>query len=72
MCWLFTLVPLTVLLVGSLRPDGLPSTPGWTFDHYVEVWGSAYNWRLVANTLIFTGGSTFLAIVLAHSVELAP
>ena len=50
---LLTLVPLTVLLVGSFRPDGLPSTPGWTLDHYIEVWGSAYDWRLVANTLVF-------------------
>ncbi len=64
-----TLVPLTVLLVGSFRPDGLPSTPGWTVDHYVEVWGSAYNWRLVVNTLIFAGCSTFLAIVLATALS---
>ena len=66
---LLTLVPLTVLLVGSFRPDGLPSTPGWTVDHYVEVWGSAYNWRLVVNTLIFASCSTFLAIVLATALS---
>jgi iron(III) transport system permease protein len=64
-----TLLPLTVLLVGSFRPDGLPSTPGWTVEHYVEVWGSAYNWRLVVNTLIFAGCSTFLAIVLATALS---
>jgi iron(III) transport system permease protein len=66
---LLTLVPLTVLLVGSFRPDGLPSTPGWTLDHYIEVWGSAYDWRLVANTLVFAGASTFLAIVLATALS---
>jgi iron(III) transport system permease protein len=66
---LLTLVPLTVLLVGSLRPDGLPSTPGWTLDHYIEVWGSAYNWRLVANTLIFTGCSTLFAVILATTLS---
>jgi iron(III) transport system permease protein len=66
---LLTLVPLTVLLVGSFRPDGLPSTPGWTLDHYIEVWGSAYDWRLVANTLVFASASTFLAIVLATALS---
>jgi iron(III) transport system permease protein len=66
---LLTLVPLTVLLVGSVRPDGLPSTPGWTLAHYVEVWGSAYDWRLVANTLVFAGCSTFLAIILATALS---
>jgi iron(III) transport system permease protein len=64
-----TLVPLSVLLVGSFRPDGLPSTPGWTIEHYVEVWGSAYNWRLVVNTLIFACCSTVLAIVLATALS---
>ena len=62
-------MPLTVLLVGSFRPDGLPSTPGWTLDHYIDVWGSAYDWRLVANTLVFAGASTFLAIVLATALS---
>ena len=66
---LLTLVPLAVLLVGSLRPDGLPSSPGWTLEHYIEVWGSAYDWRLVANTLIFAGCSTLLAIILATALS---
>ena len=66
---LLTLVPLTVLLVGSFRPDGLPSTPGWTLDHYIEVWGSAYDWRLVANTLVFASASAFFAIVLATALS---
>jgi iron(III) transport system permease protein len=66
---LLTLVPLAILLVGSFRPDGLPSTPGWTLDHYVAVWGSAYDWRLVANTLVFAGGSTLFAIVLATAMS---
>jgi iron(III) transport system permease protein len=66
---LLTLVPLVVLLVASLRPEGLPSSPGWTLDHYTEVWGSARNWRLVANTLVFAGCSTLLAIVLATALS---
>jgi iron(III) transport system permease protein len=66
---LLTLVPLAVLLVASLRPEGLPSSPGWTLDHYTEVWGSARHWRLVANTLVFSGCSTLLAIVLATALS---
>jgi iron(III) transport system permease protein len=58
-------VPLAVLLVGSLRPEGLPSGSGWTFRHYREIWGAAYDWLLVANTLVFSGGSTLLAVSLA-------
>jgi len=66
---LLTLVPLATLLVGSLRPDGLPSSAGWTLEHYVEVWGSAYNWRLFGNTLVFAAGSTLLAIILATALS---
>jgi iron(III) transport system permease protein len=65
---LLTLVPLAILLVGSLRPDGLPSTPGWTLDHYIDVWSSAYDWQLVANTLVFSAGSTALAVCLATAL----
>jgi iron(III) transport system permease protein len=66
---LLTLVPLATLLIGSLRPDGLPSSAGWTVAHYVEVWGSAYDWRLVGNTLIFAAGSTLLAVILATALS---
>ncbi len=66
---LLTVVPLAVLLVGSLRPDGLPSTPGWTIEHYVTVWGSAYDWRLVANTLVFAAASSCCAIVIAAALS---
>lgn len=63
-----TLVPLALLLIGSFRPDGLPFTPGWTLAHYVDAWGSAYDWRIVANTLVFAGGSTFLAVAIATAL----
>ena len=65
---LLTVVPLALLLVGSFRPDGLPLASGWTFSHYIEVWGSAYDWRLVVNTLIFAGGSTCLAVGIATAL----
>jgi iron(III) transport system permease protein len=66
---LLTLVPLAVLLVGSFRPDGLPSSPGWTLDHYVEVWSSAYSWELVANTVVFAAASTLIAVMLATALS---
>lgn len=62
---LLTIVPLGLLFIGSFRPDGLPLSPGWTLAHYVDVWGSAYDWLLVINTLIFAGVSTCLSIGIA-------
>ena len=50
---LLTVVPLALLLVGSFRPDGLPLTSGWTFAHYIDVWGSAYDWWLVTDSRDF-------------------
>ena len=66
---LLTVTPLAILLVGSFRPDGLPATPGWTVEHYIDVWGSAYDWQLVANTLVFSGTSTILAVTLATALS---
>jgi iron(III) transport system permease protein len=60
-----TVVPLITVVIGSFRPQGLPLSNGWTFDHYAEIWGSPYTYRLFLNTLVFAFGSTFLAIVLA-------
>jgi iron(III) transport system permease protein len=64
-----TLAPLFTLLIGSFRPDGLPSSPGWTFEHYLEVWGTARIWRLLANSLVFAGASTLVAIVLGGALS---
>ncbi len=66
---LLTVAPLALLLVGSFRPDGLPLTSGWTFAHYIDAWGSAYDWWLVANTLIFAGVSTGLAVGIATALS---
>ncbi len=66
---LLTVVPLALLLVGSFRPDGLPLAPGWTFAHYIDVWGSSYDWWVVVNTLIFAGGSTCLAVGIATTLS---
>lgn len=64
-----TVIPLMTILVGSFRPLGLPTNPGWTFSNYIEVWGSPYTYRLLVNTLIFAIGSTVLAIALAITLS---
>ncbi|HEY6619480.1 MAG TPA: ABC transporter permease subunit, partial [Steroidobacteraceae bacterium] len=66
---LLTVVPLALLLIGSFRPDGLPLAPGWTFAHYIDVWGSSYDWWVVVNTLVFAGGSTCLAVGIATALS---
>ena len=66
---LLTIVPLAILLTGSFRPDGLPSSPGWTLEHYVEIWGKSRYWRLAWNTFVFAIGSTCLAILLGATLS---
>ncbi len=66
---LLTIVPLAILLTGSLRPDGLPSGSGWTLEHYQTVWGNLRYWKLAANTLVFAAGSTLLALVLGATLS---
>jgi iron(III) transport system permease protein len=62
---LLTLGPLATVLVSSFRPDGLPLSPGWTFDNYISVWSDSYSWMLLANSLIFSLGSTVFALLIS-------
>jgi ABC-type Fe3+ transport system permease subunit len=62
---LLTLGPLATVLVSSFRPDGLPLSPGWTFDNYISVWSDFYSWMLLANSLIFSLGSTVFALLIS-------
>lgn len=62
---LLTLVPVITVVIGSLRPFGLPLSPGWTLQHYVDIWSSPYTYRLLGNTMIFAVGSTVLALIVA-------
>jgi iron(III) transport system permease protein len=64
-----TLAPLATVLVGSFRPDGLPFSPGWTLNNYIEVWGAGYTWQLLGNTLLFACCSSALAIAIALSLS---
>ena len=56
-------VPLALLLVASFKPTGLPLDPGWSVQHFAEVYGDAGFYRLLGNTLIFALGCTAGALV---------
>src|SRR5690606_24186341 len=60
-----TVVPLLMVLVASFRPAGIPNSAGWTFAHYLRVWGDPFTYRLVGNTMLFAVGSTIFAITIA-------
>ncbi len=59
--------PLICLLVSSFRPGGLPLDPGWTFANYIETYTSAYTYRLLWNSLLFSLGSSAVALFLGTS-----
>src|SRR6185312_6924698 len=54
---ILTVVPLATVVVGSFRPMGMPLSAGWTLQHYTQVWGDAYTYVLVRNTLVFALGA---------------
>jgi iron(III) transport system permease protein len=56
--------PLVCLLLSSFRPGGLPLDPGWTWANYVETYTSAYTYRLLGNSLLFSLGSSAVALFL--------
>jgi iron(III) transport system permease protein len=58
-------LPLASVLTGSFRPQGLPSSAGWTLSHYIEIWSSDYIYKLLGNTVVFAFGSTVLATAIA-------
>lgn len=66
-------VPLTLLLVASFKPTGLPLDPGWSFEQYRLVYGEGQFYRLLGDTLVFALGCTAGALatggVLAWLVE---
>ena len=63
-----TVLPVATIVVSSFRPSGLPLSDGWTLEHFVKVWSSAYSYRLVWHTLVFAAGSTVFGIALAAAL----
>ncbi len=63
----FVVLPLATILISSLKPAGLPNTPGWTLEHLADVFGSADTYRLLGRTLVFACGSAMFAVLLGPS-----
>ena len=58
------IVPLVILLIGSLSPTGLPLDPGWTLANYARTYGNASFWRMAWTTAQFAFGSATLALAI--------
>ena len=57
-------VPLVVLVWSSFKPTGFPLDPGFTTDHYADVYGDSRTYALVWNSLVFALGSSAVAMVI--------
>jgi iron(III) transport system permease protein len=62
------LVPLAMMVLSSFRPGGFPLDPGFTFDHYLEVYGDPELLKLVWTTVVFGVGATVLAVAMGVGV----
>ena len=65
---ILTLVPVVTVIVGSLRPFGLPLSPGWTVQHYVNIWSAPYTYTLLLHTVVFAVGSTVIALLISTTL----
>ncbi len=63
----FVIVPLITILVSSLKPQGLPNTPGWTLGHISSVFLAGDTYHLIGNTLIFAFGSVVFAVAVGFA-----
>lgn len=67
----FAVLPLLLMIVGSLRPNsdllrdpaGLPTN--LTFDNFVEAWTSGNFAAYFGNSILITGGSVLITIIVA-------
>ncbi len=66
-------VPLVILLIGSLSPTGLPLDPGWTLANYRRTYSDPDFWRMAWTTTQFAVGSALgaltIGVVMAWLVE---
>ncbi len=60
---LLALVPLCFLLWQSVRAGGIGAAAGFTFDHYLRVYGSLETLRTFVTSLQFAAGSAGLAFL---------
>lgn len=67
------LVPIVMLVWSSFKPTGMPTEPGFTLDHYRDVYGDPATGGLAWNSIVFAAGSMavamFTGVVLAWLTE---
>ena len=57
--------PLILLIISGFKETGFIFDEGYTVRHYVEIYTDVRTYRLIANTLVFAFGSTFISLSLA-------
>jgi iron(III) transport system permease protein len=57
-------VPLILLGLASLKPEGFLDDEGWTFDNWRAVYLGRDLWPMLANTVVFAVGSSAAALLL--------
>jgi iron(III) transport system permease protein len=61
-------VPLAFLVLASLRPGGMPASPGFTLANYAAVYADPALPRMLWNTLLFVAGSVALGLLLGGAL----
>lgn len=61
-------VPLVLMIASSFRPGGFPLDHGFTLRHYTEAYGDPRFWGLLTTTLLFSLGSTVVALALGTAL----
>jgi len=56
--------PIFCLLISSLKETGLLNDPGLTLSNYLSTYSDPYTYRLFWNSLVFSIGSTSVALLL--------
>lgn len=57
-------VPLVMLVISAFKPNGYPVEDGFTLAHVISAFADPLLPDLMANTLVFSFGSTALALIL--------
>lgn len=60
----FTVAPLALLLVSSLKQGGLPGDRGLTLEHYVTTYTDPRTYTLLGSSLLFAAGTAVFALCL--------
>jgi iron(III) transport system permease protein len=54
--------PVALLVISSFKKTGLPYDPGFVLTNYINTYAAANTYRLLWNSLLFSAGSTVVAL----------